>query len=151
MRIVLKLRRGFFAIFKMPENMMTFISGILLSTAIGIVTSKITDTGIRWTYGWQVTISTILMFISSCSFTFMAVYLKPLQDKHKNEHPLSIRVEEKDLWYEDLKKVKGARVTLSILFLLTYVAFAISIILLFLGGVWGNTSLQRVQEIPVMN
>lgn len=125
------LRRNFFIIFKMPENMLIFISGILLSTSINIATNKIGNNGIGWTYGWQVTISTILMFASSCCFTIMAVYLKPIQEKHKKEHPVVIRIENKDIWYEDLKRTKGAIVVLSLLFVLTYVSFLVSGILLF--------------------
>lgn len=145
------LRRGFFAIFKMPENMMIFVSGILLSTAINIATTKIGDAGVEWTYGWQVTTSTILMFVSSCCFTIMAVYLKPLQEKHKKEHPTAIRLENKDVWFEDLKNTKGAIAVLSILFVLTYAALLISGILLFGEGLWESTSLPQVQEILSMS
>lgn len=131
--------------------MMTFFSGILLSASISTVTNQIVATGVKWTHGWQVTISTILMFVSSCSFTIMAIYLKPLQEKHQKEHPIAIRLENKDIWFEDLKNKKGTIKVLVILFLLSYVSFLVSIILLFWEDIWGNISLPQVPEIPPMS
>ena len=146
-----RIRRVFFAIFKIPENMMTFISGILLSASISIVTGQIVDTGIKWTHGWQVTISTILMFISSCCFTIMAIYLKPLQEKHQKEHPIEIRLKDTDIWFEDLKNKKGTIVVLVILFLLSYGSLVVSVILLFWEDIWGNILLPQGPAIPPMN
>lgn len=125
-------RRVFFSIFKMPENMAIFISGILLSAAINIATSEIGDSGVDWSYGWRVTISTILMFISSCCFAILAVYVKPIQEKHKKDHPILIRMKNKDIWYDDIKEKNGARAVLSVLFVLTYITLLVSALLLFL-------------------
>lgn len=135
------LRRLFFSVFKMPETMSIFISAILLSAAINIATNEIGDKGIDWSYGWQVTFSVILMFLSSCCFTILAVYLKPMQERHKKDHPISVRMENKDVWYEDIKKKNGARTVLSLLFLLTYLTLLFSILLLFwdhLEELWQN-------------
>ena len=84
------IRRAYFALFKMPENMLVFFSGIVLSAAINVATNGVTSSGFNWNYGGRVTVSMLLMFISSIFFMLMAIYLKPIQENYK-AHPPSVR------------------------------------------------------------
>ena len=132
MKALKTLQRIFFSIFKLPESMTVFISGILLTTAINIVTGQIKNNGFIWHHKWNITLSTILMFISSACFMILTTYVKPLQEKHKKNHPLSIRLSDKDIWVEDIINQKGVALILSILFVFTYILALVSLVLLFL-------------------
>lgn len=132
MKALKTLQRIFFSIFKLPESMTVFISGILLTTAINILTGQIKNDGFIWCHKWNITLSTILMFISSVCFMILTTYVKPLQENHKKKHPLSIRISDKDIWVEDIHAQKGAELFLSILFIFTYVLALASLMLLLL-------------------
>jgi len=83
---------------------------------------------------WSTYLALVLVFQQSedskILLDSLAVYVKPLQERHK-KHPISVRMENKNLWYEDIQKKKGAIAVLLILFALTYIAFLGSAVLLF--------------------
>ncbi|MCL2774211.1 MAG: hypothetical protein FWD71_12795 [Oscillospiraceae bacterium] len=73
--------KKFFYIFKvLPDGLLTFISGILLTSAINIATSQL-PSSIFDVLNCKIIISMFLMFVSSCFFILLGFSIKPFQDE----------------------------------------------------------------------
>lgn len=135
---------GFLSMLRIPESILAFISGILLSAAINIATGMIGEEGISQLPA-NITISMTLMFIACVLFMVLAVMVKPIQESFNTKDASSkkyIRETQKsNPWYESIKdQNKALTIVLPLILFVTLLASVLSIWVLFDPSAFGIAS-----------
>ena len=117
-----KLKETILSFFKIPESIIVFLSGILVSASINIFTCTIPRSA--FFLPKHLVVSALLMLFSSCCLMYWAIIVKPCQEKHNKDAP-----NEKD-WIQRIKE-NNTDTKLLVCSILSLLAFVISIILLF--------------------
>jgi hypothetical protein len=132
---------SFLSILHIPENILAFISGILLSAAINIATGIIGEDGIS-KLPINITISMLLMFVASILFMVLAVIVKPIQEYFNTKDESSKKYIKKEMksnpWYESVKDQRRVlTIVLPIILFITLLTSVLSIWVLFKPTAFG--------------
>lgn len=118
---------NFLKIFKIPESILVFFSGIFVSASINIFTSIVPDASS--TLRWNFIVSAVFMLICSILLMIWACCVKPYQEqfaKETKENRQAING-----WANVLSKKAGS-IKLSIIFVVTIVFIGLGIGFLFI-------------------
>ena len=118
-----KFRKVFYVMFRVPDTIVCFLSGVLVSAAINILTSPLPEK--KATLPAESKLSVGLLLLASLILIILASIQKECQESFRNRAPNT-----RD-WNKELE-INQYGQKLTVLFLLFVVSFAIGIVLLFI-------------------
>ena len=136
--MIKKIKRYFWAIFLLPDNALTFFSGIFVAISVNILTSQIPQS--VFSIGWTFFLVAILLFVIAGILLWWSIVIKPFH----SEYNMSVDIQESlgiiNCWYNLINRktsqAKSTRKKLIIFFMLIIVLFTISIILLLFPNIF---------------
>lgn len=127
-----KIKKIFWAIFLLPDNVLTFFSGIFVAGSVNILTSQIPQS--VFSAGWTFFLASILLMIIACILLWWSVIIRPVQCEYNDSFDIRENMGALDCWYNFIsRKTYQAyltRIKLIVFFLLIVALFIFSIILL---------------------
>ncbi len=130
--MIKKIKKIFWAIFLLPDNVLTFFSGIFVAGSVNILTSQIPQS--VFSAGWTFFLASILLMIIACVLLWWSVIIRPVQCEYNESFDIRENMGALDCWYNFINRktyqAYSTRIKLIVFFLLIVVLFIFSIILL---------------------
>ena len=127
-----KIKKIFWAIFLLPDNVLTFFSGIFVAGSVNILTSQIPQS--VFSAGWTFFLASILLMIIACILLWWSVIIRPVQCEYNESFDIRENMGALDCWYNFINRktyeAHLTRIKLIVFFLLIVALFIFSIILL---------------------
>lgn len=126
-------KQYFWRLFLCPDNVLTFLSGILVAVSVNILTSQIPESA--FTLGWTYILTALLLLSMAVILLWWSIVIKPFQSEYYESGDIQEQLGSLNCWYNIINKktpqAKSARKKLVAFLALTFILSVLCVILLF--------------------
>lgn len=123
----------FWVLFLCPDNVLTFVGGIMVAVSVNILTSQIPESAL--TLGWTYILAAVILFVIAVILLWWSIIIKPFQTEYNDSVDIQGDLGTLVCWYNIINKntqrAKSARKKLMIFLFLLILLSVLCIILLF--------------------